>query len=241
MRKGKSGSVTLHLFLAIVCALVQIGVQAQSLPVDESQAGAWYMYFWSTQVADNGIGFQGDLQFRNWDLGSDLEQLLLRGGLAYVPKGTNVKFTLGYGFVMSGAYGSDDATSTESRVYQEALVPQKLASRVYLNHRFRFEQRWVEGQDFRIRWRYALFLNVALNKTQLGKGTFYYAFYDELFINGQRNIGGGRTVKAFDRNRFYNALGYGLTQGLRIQAGYMVQTTDSLNKGQVQLSLHHSF
>ena len=53
---------------------------------DEDQMGAWYMYFWSADFKETGWGAQGDLQYRNWNIIGDLEQLLLRGGLTYVPK-----------------------------------------------------------------------------------------------------------------------------------------------------------
>jgi hypothetical protein len=72
------------------------------------------------------------------------------------------------------------------------------------------------------------------------KNTIYLAFYNELFINGQRNVGNGNEVALFDRNRLYGALGYVIKEGLKIQFGVMNQTTDSLSKNQLQLSLHHS-
>jgi len=214
---------------------------AQGSEIDEDKLGAWYMYFGSTEFADGPFGFQGDAQFRNWNALGDLEQLLLRGGLSVAPESFNVKFTLGYAYILSGEFGDGSDTSNESRIYQEALLPHVLGDRTYLNHRFRFEQRWVENQDFRTRFRYSLFMNVALNRKRLVKGTFYYAFYNEIFINGQRGIGEGREVELFDRNRFYNAIGYCLTDELRFQFGYMYQVTDNWNRGQLQFSLHHSF
>lgn len=209
--------------------------------IDEDQTGAWYMYFWNTTFGESQWGLQGDIQYRNWDLGGDLEQLLLRGGITFSPKNANVKFTLGYGNITSGAFGESDETSGESRIYQEALLPHKISDRFYLTHRFRYEQRWVEDQDFRTRYRYNLFLNVPLNQKNLGKNAIYLALYNEIFINGEREIGDGRRVELFDRNRFYSALGYAIKDNLKVQAGYMTQTTNALSKGQIQLSLHHSF
>ena len=209
--------------------------------IDEDQTGAWYMYFWNTNFGESQWGLQGDIQYRNWNLGGDLEQLLIRGGLTYSPKNADVKFTLGYGNITSGTFGDSDDTSSESRIYQEALLPHKLSERFYLTHRFRYEQRWVEDQDFRTRYRYNLFLNVPLNQKNLNKNAVYLALYNEIFINGEREIGGGRSVELFDRNRFYSAMGYALKDNLKIQAGYMTQTTDNVSKGQIQLSLHHTF
>ena len=209
--------------------------------VDEDQTGAWYMYFLDASATDSGWGIQGDVQYRNWDLGGDLEQLLLRGGVTYKPESANVLFTLGYGNIRTGEFGPGDATVSEDRIYQELALPQKVGSRVYLRHRFRYEQRWVDNQDFRTRFRYALFANIPLNQDDLRQGAWYLSFYNEIFINGERDIGDGREVELFDRNRLYGALGYSLRDSLRLQAGYMHQTTDSIEKGQIQLSLHHRF
>lgn len=208
--------------------------------IDEDQTGAWYMYFWNTTFKESKFGLQGDVQYRNWDLGGDLEQLLLRGGVTYSPENADIKFTLGYAHITTGDFGDSNDTFGESRIYQEALLPQLVGSRFYLTHRFRYEQRWVEEQDTRTRFRYNLFLNVPLNQPTLNKNALYVALYNELFINGERSIGSGNTVELFDRNRFYAAMGYSLSDNLRLQLGYMEQTTNAWSKGQVQLSLHHT-
>ncbi len=209
--------------------------------IDEAELGAWYMYFFNTSFKESPWGMQGDIQYRNWDSGGDLEQLLLRGGLTYSPKEADIKFTLGYGNITTGAYGSSNSTSAESRIYQEALFPVQFGKRIYTNHRFRFEQRLAEDQDLRTRYRYNLFLNIPINRASMEEGTFYLALYNELFINGQRNIGDGRSVELFDRNRFYTALGYIIKKDLKVQLGVMRQNTDSWGKDQLQVSLHQSF
>lgn len=215
-------------------------VQGQT-DIDDDQLGAWYMYFFTKKFKDSQFGIQGDYQFRNWNIGGDLEQLLLRTGLTYQPKDTNVTFTLGYGFICSGEFGASDQTSLEHRIYQEALLPQKVGARVYLTHRFRYEQRWVENQDFRTRYRYTLFMNLPLNGRELKQGIVYLALYNEIFINGQTDIGDGRSVQLFDRNRFYMGMGYGLKNNLRMQLGFMNQTTVAYTKPQLQLGIHHNF
>jgi hypothetical protein len=82
-------------------------------------------------------------------------------------------------------------------------------------------------------------MNVPLNKTKVEKNAVYLALYNELFINGQRDIGEGRQVEIFDRNRTYLGLGYGITDNMRVQAGWMKQTTDNWSKGQLQFSVNH--
>ena len=208
---------------------------------DENQLGAWYMYFYNGAFGDGPWGLQGDAQYRNWNLGGDLEQLLLRSGLTYRPENANVLLTLGYANITTGAFGDDNSTTGENRIYQEALLPHKVSNRLLLTHRFRYEQRWVENQDFRTRYRYNLFVNVLFNKDAMTRGVTYLALYNELFINGQRSITDDRSVELFDRNRTYVALGYGLTDQLRVQLGAMRQETDRWAKWQTQLSLHHTW
>ena len=228
------------LLMLILLLNVPLDTAAQT-PVDEDDMGAWYMYFFNAKFGDSQWGLQGDAQCRNWDLGGDLEQLLLRAGGTWTSSTGNAIVTLGYANITSGEFGSSDSTSYENRVYQEALLKQTVGSRLKLRHRFRYEQRWVENQEFRTRFRYAIFADIPLNRTNLKQGAWYLAFYNEIFLNGERDIGNGRRVEVFDRNRTYGALGHSLTNRLKIQAGYMHQSSNSIDKGQFQLSLHQSF
>ena len=229
-----------QLLTIFLCLFVVAYTRAQG--PDEDQLGAWYMYFYSAGFKESNWGVQGDFQYRDWRGLGDREQLLLRSGITYTPKNSGIKFTLGYGNISSGQYGKDiDNPVLENRIYQEALFSNIVLTRLLLTHRFRYEQRWVEDQDFRTRYRYNLFINVPLNNTALVKNTYYLAFYNELFINGERNIGDGREVQFFDRNRTYLGFGYGLTSKLRLQLGWMEQTTVNWQKGQLQFSLHQNF
>lgn len=233
--KNHTMKLKLSLFIIVCCTLSSFS------QVKSGKTGAWYMYFFNHQFKDSQFGIQGDIQYRNWNLGGDLEQLLLRAGATYTPKNANVLLTLGYANITSGEFGDGNATSGESRIYQEALIPQKLGHRLYFTHRFRYEQRFVENQDFRTRYRYNLFLNIPFNKTTLEKKAFYAALYNELFVNGQKDIGDDREVEFFDRNRTYLGIGYVLKEGMRFQLGWMNQKTDAIGKGQLQLSFHHNF
>jgi hypothetical protein len=223
-------------------ALLFIGIESSySQNTNPNDLGAWYMYFFTAKFKDSRFGVQGDVQYRNWNLIGDTEQLLLRAGATYNPAGTNVTLTAGVANITTGALGEDNNTINENRIYQEVLMPQKVGMRLYFVHRFRYEQRFVENQDFRTRMRYNLFLNIPLNKKEVTKNTLYAAFYNELFINGERSIGNGKQVPFFDRNRFYSGLGYGFTKTTRMQLGYMNQSTEVFSKNQVQLSVHHNF
>lgn len=226
-----------RILLLISIVFLSLTSQAQ---IDQNQLGAWYMLFLDGKFSDNSnFGFESDIQHRNFDAGRDLEQLMLRGGVSYKFSETKTKLTLGYAHITSGSFGVDDKSkSYESRVYQQLIFSNKLFSRVYVTQRFRYEQRFVQNQDFRTRWRHFLAVNIPLNQEKLIPTTFYLSMYNELFINGERPIGNDRTVELFDRNRFYMALGYQLTEKIKFQAGMMRQLTDVVGKNQVQIGIH---
>ena len=209
--------------------------------IDQGQEGAWYSYAWTDRFEDSRFGWQGDIQERFWDIDSDLEQRLVRAGGTWTPVNGTARYSLGAAHIRSSAFGPGNADTEEVRLYQEAFLPQTLAERFFLSHRWRLEQRDVEGQDLRNRLRYFIGLNVPLNQATLGKGAMYLAFYNELFVNLERDIGNQRGVNYFDRNRAYAALGYSLSDRTRLQAGYMWQQTDGIGKGQFQLNLFQNF
>ena len=228
-------------FIKLLLFLFMITLSPHSFAqVNDDQLGGWYMYFWSvsqkkdkTDNDQSKWGLQGDIQYRNWNVAGDLEQLLLRGGVTYKPSSMKKgKFTLGYAHITTGEFGDGTDTVEENRIYQEGLIPHRVGTRVFLTHRYRYEQRFTDADKVRTRFRYALFMNIPFNRKDLKKGAIYLALYDEVFVNGERDIGGGATVDFFDRNRAYGALGYSLTNRLRTQFGYMQQTTNSWNKGQ---------
>ena len=227
--------------LCVALTFAMSNAQLHANQIDETQVGAWYMFFFGKDFSSSRFGFQGDIQYRTWNGGSDLEQLLVRGGVTYRPEGLAGKYTFGLANITSGQFGSSKKTLAENRAYQEALIPQNVGRRTFLKHRLRLEQRWVNGQDFRTRVRYALFANIPLNRPNLSNSAWYLALYNEIFINGERSIGSGRNVDFFDRNRFYAALGYKFSDAGQFQAGYLQQRTDAVSKGQLQVSVHYTF
>ena len=74
----------------------------------------------------------------------------------------------------------------------------------------------------------------------MGKNTLYLAIYNELFINGERKVGNNKKVELFDRNRLYAALGFYIQKQLKVQLCVMTQTTNAVEKNQLQLSIHQN-
>ncbi|WP_373059614.1 DUF2490 domain-containing protein [Zunongwangia sp. H14] len=227
-----------HLILLPVLLLFLNTVSAQ---VNEDQTGAWYMYFWNTGIKESNFGIQGDVQYRNWNLGGDLQLLILRGGFSYAIPTTKIKLSAAYGYFTFGAFGESNATVHENRIQEDVSFKHQIAKRLYFQHRLRYEQRWIEDQDFRTRWRYILGLKIPLNQKNLQKNSLYLVLSDEIFFNGEKNTGNGLSVDTYDRNWLAGGLGYSLLDNLQVELGYMQESANNADKGQIQLSLHHSF
>lgn len=209
--------------------------------IDEDQLGIWTAYSWSTRFADSQWGLQGDVQLRNWDIYRDTEQYLARGGVTYSSRQSSNTFQLGIASVTSTEFGEGESSNTENRIFQDLSIRQTIGERVNLRHRFRAEQRWIEQQKFRTRYRYSIAATIPLNTKALIQGAWYLALNNEFFLNGERDIGHGRRVDYFDRNRSAIAVGHVFDSQLRLQLGYMHQWTDNIDKGQLQLSLTQRF
>ena len=205
----------------------------------DSKLGGWYIHAWSNKIKNSSWGFQGDNQLIDWGVIRDVGQLLFRGGPTYSPKDSKIKFTLGYTYVFVGVEGEGKFTNHENRIYQEMLLSHKIESRFFLRHRFRYEQRFISNQNYRTRYNYTISLSVPINKKNIEKGTVYTVLYEDIFINGQKDIGNNREVTAFDHNRAYLGLGYKFLPKLGGQVGYVLITTgNKRNKGYLQVSLH---
>ena len=166
----------------LVFSLISFGVQSQ-----ESGPGNWLIYIGSKQL-NSKWNFHHEVQYRNYNAIGDLEQLLLRTGLGYnIGKKSNL--LLGYGYINSENYTGNDEekfTVEEHRIFQQLITKQNLG-KVALQHRYRFEQRFVES-DFKTRFRYFLSMNIPLKNPK-----YYLSAYNEIFLNGSSSV--------FDRNR----------------------------------------
>lgn len=220
----------------IILLLAFISFSNVGFAQEDNDLGAWYIYFGNFRFSESPWAIHGEAQYRNHNRIGDLEQMLLRTGLQYNHKSGNVSFLAGYGSITSQAEGDATNSIHENRLYQEVILKQTIG-KVALMHRFRYEQRWIDNQDFRTRFRYAIFVNVPINSIELGeKGSWYIQGYDEFFINGEK-LGG--TVEYFDRNRLYLGLGYRVVKNLSFQLGIMEQTTDNLSKTYLQFTAFH--
>lgn len=199
----------------------------------ERDFGNWLIYFGDKMINEK-FNLHHEVQYRNFNFIGDTEQLLLRTGLGYTLTENNNNILVGYAFIYNEPYltNSDQKTNVnEHRVYQQFITRQSFG-RISLQHRYRFEQRFLED-GFRLRLRYFLSLNLALNKRKMEDNTFYLSAYNEIFANTQQNY--------FDRNRVYGGIGYRFTSKLRTEIGVMNQTNATVSKNQVNIMTYLNF
>ena len=206
-------------------------VLALTLPIfslaQDSNLGNWLIYIGNKKL-NNKWNIHNEVQYRNYDAIGDLEQLLLRTGLGYNLTENNNNLLIGYGYILSENYigdSNDKASVEEHRIFQQFTTKQK-TGKIGLSHRYRFEQRFVED-DFKMRLRYFLGLNVPLQNKEDGSSPLYLSAYNEIFLNTESSV--------FDRNRLYGGLGYRFSKALRLELGYMNQFFENSGRDQINV------
>lgn len=205
---------------------------ATNVNAQETDKGNWFLYFGNQKINDRW-NWHNEVQYRNYNFAGDLEQLLLRTGIGYNLTENNNNILLGYGFVHSKPYiaGTDNKTeNNEHRIFEQFISKQQFG-RVNIQHRYRFEQRFIED-DFKMRFRYFLALNVPITKKTMEKNAVYVSGYNEIFINTEGNY--------FDRDRIYGGVGFCFSKSLKMEAGVMTQMLQNSSRTQFQIMFFNS-
>lgn len=215
---------------SLFAVLVLVFFTPKQVYAQDSNFGNWLIYIGNKKL-NNKWNIHNEVQYRNYNAIGDLEQLLLRTGLGYTFNENKNNVLLGYGYILSENYvGSTDekVSVNEHRIFQQFTSKQNVGA-VKLNHRYRFEQRFVES-NFKMRFRYFLGLNIPLCKQ---KNKYYLSAYNEIFLNTKTSI--------FDRNRVYAGLGYNVNSKLRLEAGYMNQFFETSSRDQFNIITFFTF
>ncbi len=215
-------------FRFLLFLLIPVSMHAQ-----ESAVGNWMMYFGNQKLSDRW-NWHNEIQYRNYNFAGDLEQLLLRTGIGYNLSANNNNLLLGYAYIHGEPYiaGTDEKTNVnEHRIFQQFISRQQFG-RFYLQHRYRIEERFIE-EDFKMRFRYFLGLNVPITKKEMVSHAVYLSLYNEIFIQPKSPV--------FDRDRVYGAIGYVFSSNLKVEAGMMAQLLESSDRAQFQIAVFNTF
>jgi hypothetical protein len=199
---------------------------------------AWFNYTGDHKIAKKW-SLHTEYQFRRADFLATWEQSLLRLAVNYHFT-DQVMFTVGYGLIHTFSYGTDpivrrtksgaDQVFPEHRLYQDLFI--KNNSGIFeINHRFRFEERWLanmydnqnnlrdDAWKFTLRMRYRVRFALPLKGKTIDDNEFYLHAFDEIFIGFGNDVG----ANIFDQNRINVGLGYRFTKDIRVEAGFLSQ------------------
>lgn len=198
----------------------------------KSDTGNWFIYAGNNAI-NKKWNWHNEVQYRNYDFLGDTQQLLLRTGIGYNLTENNNNVLLGYAFVHSQNYTpmtDRKIEFDENRIFQQFITKQ-VFGRVYLQHRFRIEERFLPN-NFQMRFRYSLGLNIPFNKPKMEEKAFYFSAYNEIFINNE--------TPTFDRDRLYGAVGYVINKNFRVEAGFMRQIQEFSGRNQFQIAFFNT-
>lgn len=210
------------------CRLIAVGLMlflTTSAMAQPASLGNWLIFFGDKKI-NKKWNWHHEAQYRNFNLLGDTEQLLLRTGIGYNLSENNNNVHIGYAYIYNEPYLDNEGNKTsfnEHRTYLQ-FITRQTAGRFNWQHRYRFEQRFFTD-DFRLRLRYFLSVNVALNKPVMQDKTLYLSSYNEIFLNTEQTI--------FDRNRLYAGMGYRINAKVRTEIGLMKQTTNAGSRNQL--------
>ncbi len=198
--------------IALVCTILffLLPVPSGAQATGESQLGSWWMYFGTNKVSER-FSIHTEAQFRYYEMADNFNQLLLRTGLNLHINPTAIA-TFGYGYIgTDGTFeeAPGDLDSREHRIFEQFILKNVLG-KLGIEHRYRLEQRFLQTglvSDTEHRARYRLQLTVPLGNT------LFLNFYDEVFLNLQKEV--------FGQNRAYAALGVRFSSNSSVQLGYL--------------------
>jgi len=196
-----------------------------------TQYGSWWNYSGNHQLSEK-ISINTIYSWRLIDFVKNWQQSLFRLGVNY-DVNENFSVSIGYDWAHNFVYGDQPAVApfNDHRIFQHFSFKSN-NGRFYLDHRYRFEQRFIEvvsvnsqnekvsdGYHFRQRVRYQFGITVPLSKPKLEDNTLFLRASDEIFIN----FGKGTATNMLDQNWFNVAIGWRFNKDFNVTIGYQNQ------------------
>lgn len=195
------------------------------LHAQNNTTGNWISYF-ANQPFGKKFTLWNEIQYRDYKIAGDFNQLLLRAGIGYNLTENNNNILAGYAYIITDSKpGEDENVFNENRLWQQ-FFNRQVINRVIFQQRYRTEQRFFNDQ-FQFRFRYMTNVLIPLTHKKLEKNTIYTHFFNEVFIKANS--------PKFDRNRVYAGLGYAISPTKRIEIGFLNQTLDLSSRNQIQI------
>jgi hypothetical protein len=203
------------------------------------------------------IGYIADVKINDsWSIWNDAHWVpdgfaIARTGLSYKFKNTNIKTTLGYGFLLQYPTAEGKPFRPEHRPWGQTTLTHKNDKWSYL-HRLRYEARYREiilGDqlqnefNFNYRLRYLFQSRYFLPTTRTKEQKWFLMFSDEILVNVGAEI---KNKFRLDQNRVSAGAGIQLKK-MTFQLAYMNQLIESPNvldfrmNHNLQLLVFHNF
>ena len=217
----------------IVCVILLAGLLPGAIVnAQTNKLGSWEMVNMNYQLTKH-VSLFGELQARSQRVTTDFFYHEAKGGVGY-SIGKKISFLVAAGdyrtYTFPGNFKS--LQTKEFRLWQQFSFKSSLEP-VRVDHRFRIEQRWLNG-NYRSRFRYRINPVIPINHKTIVPHTLYGVVFDELFFTNQ--------APYFERNRFFAGLGYQFNKVIAIQSGFLRQfdyrkADDGSGKNFLQTSL----
>ncbi len=225
----------------IIALVIYVSSSAQN-----NVLGGWYLVNLNYHF-NQKLSLYSEVQTRSQHVADDFYYRELKGGISYTfPAKQSV--LVGFGnyktYTFPGNFEKPIAAN-ENRIWEQFIMNNNIG-RVKFEHRYRIEQRWINGDYFN-RFRYRLAASIPVNHPSITDNTIYISVFDELFFTNK--------IPYFLRNRIFLGAGYQINKLLTIQTGFLRQfdyrTTDNgsgknyittsllFNAGNTKRTVHH--
>ena len=216
--------------LIIVSLLIGLAPSVYGQSSDD-KLGSWYIYNGFFNITPTFELFI-ESQLRNWETFSNPESFFFRPYFNF-NLNENIQTGLGIEYHKNWTFdeNQDNRVITEEfRTTMQVMLFHKI-SRVALQHRYRYEFRWLDGDHLQ-RTRYRFQATVPLNSSTMEKGVIFFNTNVEFMVDTKPTIG-------LSQLRNYFAGGYQFTDNLNLQLGYLVISRTATIHHRLQFFLTH--
>ena len=107
----------------------------------------------------------------------------------------------------------------ENRLFEQMTFTSNLG-RILFEHRYRAEQRWLNG-NYRTSFRYKLNAIIPINHKKIQNGTLFISAFDEISL--------GLKAYSFEKNRMSASMGLQVSPSFTMLAGWIYEDNNSLS------------